>query len=178
MDVIYSSSSPAYTLIFAATNLPSPLTIGDICVHFKWSQAPTLIPEEAHSIHYGLHSSIRIFDDFMDLFQSGCSIICIHSSFWKTSCNFLPWDDNVGYFTEHFDRLDVVMQRACCDLLTLYSFFLIMQGSNDIIKCPIRVISSFMDECIASFPECCIFVQINSIKETTQSSEVRFLSIR
>src|SRR5215208_4329090 len=47
MNVIYSSSSPAYTLIFAATNLPSPLTIGDICVHFKWSQAPTLIPEEA-----------------------------------------------------------------------------------------------------------------------------------
>ena len=109
-------------------------------------------PRRGHSVYYRLHSPIRVFNNFMNLSYGRCSIICIPSSFWNASCNFLPWNSDVSYFTKHLQGLDIVMQGACSDLLLFYSFFLIMQESNDIIKRPVWIIYSFMNENIAAFP--------------------------
>jgi hypothetical protein len=50
--------------------------------------------------------------------------------------------------------LDVFMQSACCDVFFLNSFLLIVQESNNTIKCPVRITSSFVSGCVAAFLKC------------------------
>ena len=114
----------------------------------------------------------------MNFFYSWCSIICISFASWNPSCNFLPLNDYIGHLTKHLDCFDIITQCTCCDFLFFYSFLLGVQKFEYIAKGPVRVVSTAISKCIATFIQSFTFAKIDSIKESAQSSKIRLFSIR
>jgi hypothetical protein len=65
-----------------------------------------------------------------------------------------------------------------CDFLFFYSFLLRVQKLEYTAKGPVRVISTIIGKCIATFLQSFPFAKINSIKKSEQSSKIRLFSIR